>query len=106
MKSQGQADISDATLLKVAKEKAEELNIKPFSGSGGWLSNFKHRQACHHFSQPNQTTSLYAHLFITSTPPINSFELQHLEFEPDDIQCASVSQYTPLIVLDDLIAWH
>ena len=62
MKSQGQADISDATLLKVAKEKAEELNIKPFSGSGGWLSNFKHRQACpsflrRHFSSSSSESS-------------------------------------------------
>lgn len=36
--------MSDALILKVAKEKAAEFGIRPFSGSGGWLSNFKHRQ--------------------------------------------------------------
>lgn len=43
MKAQG-STLSDSLILKVAKEKAEELGIRPFSGSGGWLSNFKHRQ--------------------------------------------------------------
>ena len=43
MKAQG-ASLTDALILRMAKEKAEELGIKPFSGSGGWLANFKHRQ--------------------------------------------------------------
>lgn len=43
MKAQGAA-LSDALILKMAKEKAQQLDIQPFSGSGGWLANFKHRQ--------------------------------------------------------------
>lgn len=75
MKAQG-APLYDSLILRIAKEKAEELGIQPFSGSGGWLSNFKHRQAVRiHLLHPesdaaNVLTSL-AQSMLPGTDEVN-----------------------------------
>lgn len=76
MKAQGAA-LSDALILKMAKEKAEQLGIKPFSGSGGWLANFKHRQGIrsHMLHQESDAANVLTSLASSMLPCPSSEEV-------------------------------